>query len=94
MTGLMTAGAAALTAGVAAYWAALNVPGSYGPNIAPTAIPPGLAGLAAALTPVFSANTAGGLTKAAATAALAAAWHPLNLGGTTTLIIPADTSIL
>lgn len=94
MTGLSITAAASLTAGMLAYWGALNVPASYGANIAPTAPPPGLAGMAAALTPVFVANTAGGLSDVAATAALAAAMYPLHLGGTTTLVVPADTPIL
>ena len=94
MTGLKTAGAAAILAGVTAYWAALNIAGVWGPTIPPTVPPPGLAGLSAALIPVFIANTAGGLAPAPAAAALAAAWHPLMLGGMANLPGPIPTPIL
>lgn len=78
---LNSAGATALQAGVAAYWTALNVAGAYGASTAVTP-PPSVAGLAAALSPVFAANTAGNLSKVASCDALAAAWHPLMFGGT------------
>jgi hypothetical protein len=81
MVGLNTASATALQAGVLAYWGGLNVPGVWVATVPPTTPPPGAAGLAAALTPVFAANTAGQLDETASTNALAAAWHPLMLGG-------------
>lgn len=89
---LNSAGASALQAGVAAYWTALNVAGAYGVSTAVTP-PPGVAGLAAALAPVFTANTAGKLAKPASCDALAAAWHPLMLGGTA-LIVGVPTPIV
>jgi hypothetical protein len=93
MTGLNTAGAASIQAGCVAYWGALNVPGSYGASIA-VAPPPGIAGLAAALLAVFPVNVAGALETAPACDAIAAAWHPLMLGGTATFPGPAVFPIL
>lgn len=80
LAGLGAGGAAALAAGVTAYWAALNVPGAYGASLSVTP-PPGVGGLAAALTAVFAANTSGALVVPGAQDAIAAAWHPLMLGG-------------
>ena len=93
MTGLNTAGAAAIQAGVLAYWGGLNVPGAYGGSIA-VAPPPGLAGLAAALLAVFPVNVAGGLDTAPACDAIAGAWQPLMLGGIATFPGPLPFPIL
>jgi hypothetical protein len=89
MTGLSTTGgaAAAIQAGILAYWTTLLPlasavwPATVGPVIPPAVPPAGLAGIAAALAPVFTANTSGGLSLVASAAAVAAALHPLQLGG-------------
>lgn len=94
MTGLNTAGALSIQAGVVAYWNSLNIPALWGPTIAPTVPPPLLATLAAALVPVFVANVAGELDNVASTNAMAAVWHPLMLGGTATLPGPVSQPIL
>jgi hypothetical protein len=94
MIGLMTTGATAVQAGVIAYWTALNIPGCWGPTIPPTAPPPGLATLAAALNPAFLSNTASALTTPAAQDAIAAVFHPLMLGGVATLPGPTPTPVL
>lgn len=93
MTGLNTAGAASIQAGVTAFWGALNVPGSYGASIA-VVPPPGLGGLSAALLAVFPANVAGQLDTGPACDAIAAAWHPIMLGGQATFPGPANFPIL
>lgn len=94
MTGLNTASAAAIQAGVLAYWGGLNVAGVWGPTITPTTPPAGASGLAAALTTVFATNTSGKLDETASTNAIAAAWHPTMLGGLATLPGPTPTAIL
>jgi hypothetical protein len=86
---------AALTSGVTAWWATLvaSPPLTF---TACTAITPpaGLAGIAAALTPVFISNRDGELSKADALNAIASALHPLNLGGTATFPGPIVAPIL
>lgn len=85
LTGLSTAGAAALTSGVTAFWAALvATPATYFPTAILLTPPPGLAGLTASLTSVFAANIAGSLSKEDAMDAIATAIHTVNLGGTVT----------
>lgn len=90
---LGVAAPAALGLGVAAYWAALNVPGAYGPSIA-TVPPPTLGTLPAALIPVFLANTVGALGIPAAQDAIAAIWLPTTLGGQATIPGPINVPIL
>lgn len=75
------AGAGAISAGVTAYWAALNVPGAFGASIVPITPPPTIATLAAALTAVFAANITGKLEKEPACDAIAAVWHPIMIAG-------------
>lgn len=84
MTGLSITGAAAISAGISAFWASLILPinmaicwpGSIGGVLAP-----GIAGIAAALGIAFTANTVGELSKDASMTSIATAVHPLNLGG-------------
>lgn len=84
MTGLSMTGAAALQAGIVAFWGAL-VPATAWPTTTAITPPPGLSGLAAALQVVFDANTIGGLSKDASMTAIAGAIHPINaVGGTAT----------
>ena len=94
MTGLSTTGSVAIQAGVTAYWVAVA---AGGPVFFPTATlvtpAPGLAGIAAALVPVFLANTLGSLDLASSCSAIATVLHPLNLGGTATLPGPVVTPI-
>lgn len=84
MTGLSTAGAAAIQAGIVAFWGAL-VPATAWPTTTAITPPPGLSGLAVALQAVFDANTVGGLSKDDSMTAIAGAIHPINaVGGTAT----------
>lgn len=86
------AGAASLQAGCLAFWNAvvLAAPTIWVtvPPVILAVLPPGVAGLAAALAPVFTANTAGELDVAASCDAIAAAWHVTNIGGTATQQLP------
>jgi hypothetical protein len=85
MTGLSTAGAAAIMSGVTAYWAAV-VSGSAASFTAAILITPpvGLATLAPALIAVFASNTSGKLSLQQAANALATVLHTASLGGTAT----------
>jgi hypothetical protein len=84
MTGLSTAGAAAIQAGIVAFWGAL-VPATAWLTTTAITPPPGLSGLTAALQAVFDANTTGGLSKDASMTAIAGAIHPINaVGGAAT----------
>ena len=95
MTGMATAGAAALQAGILAFWGGVA---SLATAVYPTATtvtpPPGLAGLSAALIPVFIANTTGKLSKIDSAVAIANVMHPLNLGGTAVIVAPPPVPIL
>lgn len=84
LVALAAGGPAALAAGVAAYWAGLNVPAAYGASTA-VVPPPTLGTLAGVLTTVFLANTAAGLSIPDAQDAIAAAWVPTTLGGQATI---------
>lgn len=89
-----SAGAGCLQAGILAFWGSVA---ALATTVYPTAItvtpPPGLAGLAAALTPVFAANTSGNLSKVDAANTIATALHLLNLGGTAIIISPPPVPI-
>ena len=74
------AGAAALQAGILAYWGAI-VPATAWPPATAITPPPGLSGLAATLAPVFAANAVPGVTKDQAMDAIAAAIHEVNIVG-------------
>ncbi len=86
------AGAAKLQAGIVAFWAVVAVSAAtiwatVPPPLSATP-PPGLGGIAAALTPVFVSNAAGSLSLADSANAVAAVLHPLQLGGIALLPIP------
>jgi hypothetical protein len=87
MVGMSTqdAGATAIQTGITAFWGivAASAPSIWTtvPPCTGATPPPVLSTIAAALTGVFSANTAGELGLSDACAAIAAAIHPLNLGG-------------
>ena len=74
------AGAAALQAGILAYWGGI-VPATAWATCTGVTPPPGMSALAATLTPVFLANTAPGVTKDQAMDAIAAAIHGVNIVG-------------
>ena len=94
MSGLSVTGAAAIQAGFVAWWAQAAVtPAALWPGAIVVAPPAGLAGLAAALTPVFAANTAGGLSKDASMVAIANAIYPLLAGGQMTMPGPINFPI-
>jgi len=95
MTGLSVTGAVAIQAGITAYWGGVATAFAaiwvIPPNVVVAAIPPpGLSGIAAALTPVFVANSADPTkTIAQATAAIAAVLHTAGgLGGIATVQPP------
>lgn len=95
MTGLSVTGAAAIQAGVIAYWGGVATAFAaiwiIPPNTVVAAIPPpGLSGLAASLAPVFASNSADPTkTIAQATAAIAAVLHTSGgLGGIATVQPP------
>ena len=84
MTGLSAdgGGAAAISAGIAAFWGVVaGAAASIWPPALSATPPPGIGGVAGALTPVFAANTAGSLDLAASAQAIALAIHPTQLGG-------------
>lgn len=87
MSGLSSSGGAAgaITAGITAFWgvvagAAASIWLTPFP-VASATPPPGLAGLSAALSGAFSANTAGGLGLSDAANVVATAIHGTQLGG-------------
>jgi len=89
------AGAAVLSAGVSAFWAAMvAAPATYFALFPIITIPPALAGLTAALTPIMVANAAPGVSLVTASDALAAALHTASTGGTTTTPVAVVTPIL
>lgn len=82
-------GAAKIQAGVSAFWATLAAPASaYFTGATAITPPPGLAGLAATLTSVFAANTAGAVDKTTALNNVATAIHAANAGGIATFPTP------
>jgi hypothetical protein len=95
MGALGTNAAAAITSGITSWWATLVAsPPVVFTGCVAIAPAPGIAGIAAALVPVFLANTIGGLSKADALSAIAGVLHPANLGGTATFPGPVVTPIL
>lgn len=76
------AGAGKIQSAISAFWA--TVAGSAG-SIWPAAIsatpPPGLGGIAGALSGIFAANTSGSIPLSTAANNIANAIHPLQLGG-------------
>ena len=89
MTGLSTAGPAAIQAGIVAFWGSLvaNVsnPVTQAWATVTLIVPPVLlTGIAAALTTLFATNTAGSVAKDAAFDAIAASIHTNNQGGLAT----------
>jgi len=89
MTGLSTAGAAALATAITAYWATLALtPGAIFAGAIAIAPPALLANIQADLEIVFAANTSGSASKDAAMTAIANALHTDNLGGIATFPDP------
>lgn len=97
LVGMSATGAAAvkIQAGIVAFWAALNAAAAtiwvMIPPVPPvTAVTPpaGLTGIAAALVPVFASNTAAAADLDTAATNIAAAIHPLQLGGIAVLPPP------
>lgn len=82
LTGLSTAGAAAIVTGITAYWSTVDLGLASSFTGALVLTPPlGLAGLPAALVTVFAANTSGSVDLIDAMQALADALHTGSLGG-------------
>lgn len=92
MVGVLTTGAASISAGIAAFWGvvATSAPAIWviAPVLVSATPPPGLGGLAAAVLAAGTANIAGGLDLAAAAASMASAIHPLMLGGLGVIVTP------
>lgn len=92
-------GAAALSAGIGAWWGVIATAAPtlwlIPPNTVPSAIPPAtIGGIPAALAPVFAANTAAGLPAPAAMANVAAVLHGLGgLGGMASVLPPAGPAV-
>lgn len=90
------AGAAVMQAGIIAFWgsvattAAVIWAGNTPPVVGAT-VPPGLSGIAAALTPVFAANVAQKRSLVDSCEAIAAALHPLQITGLAAVSPPAGT---
>lgn len=94
MAGLSTAGAAAITAGITAFWTSLAAsPAAYFTGATVITPPPGLAGLTALLTATFATNTSTSASASAAYTAIAANIHTSNAGGSATLPGPVVTPI-
>ncbi|OGO08149.1 MAG: hypothetical protein A2Y61_00245 [Chloroflexi bacterium RBG_13_60_13] len=83
MPGLAVSGAAALQAGIAAFWGAL-VPPTAWPSTTVITPPPGVANLAAALQTTFDANRDGASSEEDSMSAIAATLYAASLGGTAT----------
>jgi hypothetical protein len=96
---LAGAGAAKLAAGIGAFWGVVATSSAtlwiVVPNTVPVATPPPtIAGIPAALVPVFVANTAGSLPAPVAMANVAAVLHGLGgLGGIASLLPPAGPAV-
>ncbi len=92
MTGMSTAGAASIQAGITAFWGAM-VP--LAATLFPSALvitpPPTLAGLSALLLPVFAANTTAKLDLDASCSAIATVIYTGSLGGMATIPTPTPT---
>lgn len=89
MTGMSTTGAAAIQTGITQFWTTITplAPTIWVtvPVVVSIVSPTGLSGIAAALIPVFLANTVGGLSLIDSANAIAAVIHPLQLGGIATI---------
>jgi hypothetical protein len=81
------AGAAIIAAAIVAFWVAAAPAGWPPPMVA---VPPPNAGLAAALPPVFLANTNGDLSLSDSMLAIATAMHAQAIIGGTVAIPPAS----
>jgi len=96
MTGLSITGAAAIQAGITAYWGVVALSGAtiwiLVPPIAAVTPPPGLGGLVASLAAAFTANTVGALDLIASAAAIAAAIHSTQ-SGALALITPPPPNV-
>ena len=99
LVGMASNGANAIQLGVTAFW---SIVATAAPTIWTTVPPctaamppPTLGAIGATLNSVFASNVAGELDKTACMNAIAAALHPLNLGGICTIPSPgAPTPIL
>lgn len=95
MTGLSTAGAAALAMAITAYWTSLaTTPGAIFVSAIAITPPVLLMNIQRDLEIVFAANTAGSASKNVAMEAIAAVLHIDNQGGTATFRGPVVFPIL
>jgi hypothetical protein len=84
MSGLSgdSAGAGAISSGIAAFWGVVaGAAASIWPPALAAVPPPGIGAVAAALTPAFTANTAGDLSLSDAANTVATAIHGTHAGG-------------
>lgn len=89
MTGLSTAGKDSIQAGIVAFWGVVATasPVIWAGTLSATP-PPTLSGIAAALEPVFAANTSGSLSEEDSMNNIATVIHTNNLGGTAAMPPP------
>lgn len=95
MVGLSTAGAAAIVAGITAFWGRLvtGPASSYFSGATVIAPPAAIAGLSAALVATFATNIATSASKADAMGAIADDLHTASNGGTVTFPGPSVEAI-
>ena len=88
MVGLSQAGPASIGAGIVAFWGVVATSAATiwvtVPPLASAAPPPNLATIPAVIAPIGLANTAAKKSLEDSVAAIAAAIHPINLGGLAT----------
>jgi hypothetical protein len=99
LVGLSTGGAAAIQAGIIAYWGVVVTVAPTiwisVPPVTAATVPPTLSGIAAALTPVFASNTSGSKSLVDSMNAIAAVLHPNGgLGGIATLSGPPGSALI
>lgn len=97
MVGISGVGAPSITAGIAAFWGALSgiavLVWTLAPPLASTTPAPGLAGITAAVEVVVRQNIKGEVSIEQAAYNMAAAIHPLNLGGlAVNTVVPTPVS--
>jgi len=96
MPGLSVDAAAAIQAGITAWWTAVAgsaavIWAGNAPPVLSATVPPSLATIGAALTAAFSANTAASADLATAANVIANVLHPLTLGAVASIGPPAST---
>jgi len=95
MTGLSTTGAAAIQAGLVAWWGAMAAaPSAYFTGATVITPPTGIASIATGLATVFAANTTAALSLEDSADAIAGVMHTANALGTATFPGPSQLVIV